>query len=225
MQIAVWDKSRQKDEDVRRVVKAVDNQIRFHVAPAWRLQPADVIYYPRSQRPPEDAMVIVVDDKTVGGENGRHIETRRGDVRGSAHAGSVKANRVTLSLTISHEIVETFVNPTCNLFAQDDRDTKKVRVYPLEVCDPVQDAAYEIRADGRAVQVSDFVYPAWFDCNAERGAVMDHMRVLERPFRIYAGGELGGVIDITDDQLVTVAGEGYREHRIRLKKDRAARQV
>jgi hypothetical protein len=71
------------------------------------------------------------------------------------------------STVISHEIVETLVDPVNAHYIRDLVSNQ------LEVADPVEDHAYKLRG----VYVSDFVLPAWYagaqtgDCYASAGSI------------------------------------------------------
>jgi hypothetical protein len=59
-----------------------------------------------------------------------------------------------VSTAISHELLEVGGDPDCNKWA----DTGNGQEYAYEVCDPVQEASYDIDS----VAVSDFVLPSYF---------------------------------------------------------------
>lgn len=98
------------------------------------------------------------------------------------------------STVVSHEIVETLVDPVNAHYIRDLVSNQ------LEVADPVEHEAYLLRG----VYVSDFVLPAWYagaqtgDCFASAGAITcpgpvisapgnpgpyDQARVLDRPWQ------------------------------------------
>jgi hypothetical protein len=101
------------------------------------------------------------------------------------------------STVLSHEIVETVVDPVNAHYIRDLVSNQ------LEIADPVEDHAYQLRG----VYVSDFVLPAWYagaqtgDCDASAGSITcpgpmisaphnpgpyDQARVLDRPWQIDA---------------------------------------
>ena len=94
------------------------------------------------------------------------------------------------SLIFSHEVVEMTVRPYCDLFVQAGDSMAE-----LEVCDPVQDLAYQIDD----VLVCDFVGPAfwhpWFLPYLKGiDRRFDFLGKLSRPFEISPGGYLKRLI-------------------------------
>ena len=67
-----------------------------------------------------------------------------------------------VSSVLSHEVLEMFIDPNCNLWANDGRGS----AYSFEVCDPVEAPTYTVNG----ISVSNFVSPAWFDAHAARTA-------------------------------------------------------
>ena len=65
-----------------------------------------------------------------------------------------------VSSVLSHEVLEMFVDPNCNLWANDGKGS----AYSFEVCDPVEAPSYAVNG----VSVSNFVTPSWFDPLAAR---------------------------------------------------------
>lgn len=84
-----------------------------------------------------------------------------------------------LSVAMSHEFVETRIDPYADWWA--DFDGKKM--VALEACDPVQGDSYEI--DG--IKVASFVGPRWF-----RGGdgPWDYLSKLKAPLTMSPGGYL-----------------------------------
>jgi hypothetical protein len=98
------------------------------------------------------------------------------------------------SVTASHELLEMLGDPDINLSAlvEDDANGSGT-LYAYEVCDACEadDDGYDI--DG--VQVSDFVYPTWFETmwsNASVDSVQfDYMKHVSAPFELRPGGYIG----------------------------------
>jgi hypothetical protein len=59
-------------------------------------------------------------------------------------------------------------------------------LWACEICDPVQADLYRIRAGGRSVLVSDFVFPSFFSTDTD--GPWDHLGVLQGPFTLAKGG-------------------------------------
>lgn len=96
---------------------------------------------------------------------------------------------------MSHELLEMIADPGIDLtvFIQETATTGTI--YALEVADaPEGDQyAYDLPgADGTAVAVSDFVYPAWFQSWRAPGAVRyDQGGHIGAPFQLLPGGYIG----------------------------------
>jgi hypothetical protein len=144
------------DADVRRWTAACARQITEHVAPAYDLTPRRVQFLSARSHAPAGAWVIaVLDDADQAGALGWHTEDAAGRIYGRVFAGPCIEYGVPVSTTLSHEIVETAVDPDVDQW----RDTGRGYSVAYEACDPVEGDSYLI--DG--VAVSDFVTPAWYD--------------------------------------------------------------
>ena len=81
---------------------------------------------------------------------------------------------------MSHELCEMVGDSSCNIWA----DGPDGHDYAWELCDAVEADAYDIDE----VTVSNFLYPAFFDPQAETGSRLDHLGKLAVPFSMTAGG-------------------------------------
>lgn len=97
-----------------------------------------------------------------------------------ANGGQVLTGDWSVSSTLSHEVLEMFVDPNCNLWANNGQGS----AYALEVCDPVEAPTYTVNG----VSVSNFVTPSWFDPLAPAGAQFDKLGELTAGFTILPGG-------------------------------------
>jgi hypothetical protein len=186
------DKSWLSDKAVGTMAGAIAKQVRLHAAPIWDRTPAAVVFYPSGGDVPEGAHGIAVVDtiKNVPeGVLGFHTEDHGGKLWGVVAVDPVRkaggqpsTGDWSVSSVLSHEVLEMFVDPNCNLWANDG----KGKVYSVEVCDPVEAPTYTV--DG--VSVSNFVTPAWFD-PLEKGAQVDYLDELhKKPFTLLPGGYL-----------------------------------
>jgi hypothetical protein len=170
------------DADVQRWTAACARQIREHVAPTYDLPPRRVQFLSRTSHAPRGAWVLVVlDDADQAGALGYHSETRDGRVFGRVFAGPCLQYGVPVSTTLSHEVVETFVDPDVDQW----RDTGRGYEVAYEACDPVEGDSYPI--DG--VAVSDFVTPGWYSLYPPTGRLhwLDNGKVTQ-PFGLAPGG-------------------------------------
>jgi hypothetical protein len=96
------------------------------------------------------------------------------------NGGKVTTGDWSVSSVLSHEVLEMYVDPNCNLWANDGKGS----AYSFEVCDPVEAPTYTVSG----VSVSNFVTPAWFDPLAPATAQFDKLGQLKTPFSILKGG-------------------------------------
>jgi hypothetical protein len=199
------------NDDVATMTRAIATQVRLDAAPLWDRSAAAVIYYTQAAAVPPGAHVITVVDTIQDqpqGVLGFHTEDKGGRLWGvvavkpelDAHA-KVLTGDWSVSSVLSHEVLELFIDPNCNLWATNDAG----RVYSFEVCDPVEAPTYAVGG----VSVSNFVTPAWFDplsaIKEEHRAQLDEetrtrhglavettrydrLGLLEAPFTILKGG-------------------------------------
>jgi hypothetical protein len=197
--IAIVNRSRQLSRaEAELLVAACDVQLRRDAAPPWRMEPLSVRLYPSESRIPRSAVPIrIVDEPDEEDAEGYHWETDDGrpygrvfvnailgDATGEQRRHKIRLDPLGVSVALSHEVLEAFVDPDINLWALGRNN----RMYAYEVCDPVQEQSYRVRIDGGDVYVSNFVYPTWFDLENVPHARYDHLRTLDRPFQIPAGG-------------------------------------
>jgi hypothetical protein len=176
--------------DVMAMTLAVAEQVRMDAGPIWDRIPAAVVYYTDPSAVPDAAHLITIVDTILDqprGLLGFHTEEQRGKLWGVVAAkppldngAQVTTGNWSISSVLSHEVLEVFIDPGCNLWSADENGS----AYSFEVCDPVEAPSYEI--DG--VAVSNFVTPAWFDPLIPSTAQFDKLGLLRAPFSILKGG-------------------------------------
>src|SRR5215469_10773978 len=71
-----------------------------------------------------------------------------------SNGGDALTKPLSVATVLSHEVLETFCDPYCNLWADNGSGT----AYALEVADPVESDSYPVAVPGRGeVTVSNFV--------------------------------------------------------------------
>jgi hypothetical protein len=87
-----------------------------------------------------------------------------------------------VSVSASHELVEMLVDPAINLMTTGpDQST----IYAYESADPVEALSFDVNG----IQMSDFVYPSYFEDFRQPGSVQfDQMNQVNAPFQILQGG-------------------------------------
>lgn len=176
--------------DVATMTEAIASQVQSDVAPIWGRVPAAVVFYTGPTAVPAGAHVIAIVDTIENqptGVVGFHAVNQAGRTWGVVAAqpeltnsGQVLTGDWSVSSTLSHEVLEMFIDPSCNLWATDGKGS----AYSLEVCDPVEAPTYTVNG----VSVSNFVTPSWFDPLAPAGAQFDKMGGLTAGFSILPGG-------------------------------------
>lgn len=191
--IAVVNKSKDiTDTQARLMTKACHRQIKQHVAPLWNAVPWDVRFYTKETSVPQHALAIVILPNEAGAEDlGYHYETPSGRRYGRVFTrpilqggGAIYETGYSISAILSHEVIEAFVDPDINLWAEG----KPGVMWSYEACDPVQEDAYKIKVDDTYVFVSNFVLPAWFDLHNPEGTRYDYLKRLTGPFKMTTGG-------------------------------------
>jgi len=191
MLIAVFNRSTLvTDADVSAMTEAVAEQVRMDVAPHWERAPAVVMFHTDPGLVPADAHGITIVDtipKQAKGVLGFHTEGPGGKIWGVVaakpaldHGGHATTGDWSVSSLLSHEVLEMFVDPNCNLWANDSKGSD----YSLEVCDPVEAPTYTVRG----ISVCNFVTPAWFNPRAPATAQFDKLGELSAAFSIAPSG-------------------------------------
>ena len=200
-----------KDGEITSLIPAVQRQVTEHFEPAWGV--GAKLVFARGRVPPH-AYKIDVYEKVTDAEDegffGYHFSPQ-GYPIASIFAREDMGGDGTISITLSHEVLEMLVDPACNLYARRSAEVgRPERIYFYEVCDAVQCVNYKI--DG--VAVCDFVYPAWFEDNwPPRSRRFDHRRRLERPFQLLPG--CYAQIYEAKRGAITIWGSNQRKKRVR----------
>jgi hypothetical protein len=176
--------------DAAAMTEAAAAQVRFDAAPIWDRAPAAVVFYTDPSAVPAAAHGIAIVDTIQNqpqGVLGFHTEDQGGKLWGVVAAkpeldndAKVTTGDWSVSSVLSHEVLEMFIDPNCNLWANDGQGS----AYSFEVCDPVEAPSYTVKG----VSVSNFVTPSWFDPLAAATAQFDKLGQLHAPFSILKGG-------------------------------------
>ena len=164
--------------DVATMTEAIATQVQSDAAPLWDATVPATAH--------GIAVVDTIQDQPQG-VLGFHTEGQGAALWGVVAAkpeldngGQVLTGDWSVSSTLSHEVLEMFVDPNCNLWANDGKGS----VYSLEVCDPVEAPTYTVSG----VSVSNFVTPSWFDPLAAATAQFDKLGRLTAGFSVLPGG-------------------------------------
>lgn len=188
LEIAVVNQSSVVDHaSLVKMVDAVNLQIARDVAPKWLRQPARVMLYPDLPHVPKDRwLVVILDNADVANALGYHDETPDGRIYSRVFAKTVLSHHGTLltgpnsvSVTLSHEVIEMFADPNINTWA----DNGGAEMLAWELGDPVEATSYIING----VAVSNFVLMSYFDMQNKTGPY-DMLGLLKAPWSMLRGG-------------------------------------
>ncbi|MDB5612071.1 MAG: hypothetical protein JWP25_8971 [Bradyrhizobium sp.] len=145
-----------QDAEVQAMVKAIQVQVSRDYSPIYGMN-ANVNFLPKGSKAPAGQWVIaVLDDSTQADALGFHDLTRDGLPLGKVFAAADKQAGDSVSVTLSHEIVECMADPWINFTAQ----MNDGKFWAVEIGDAVEADALGYSIGG--VQVSDFVLPSYF---------------------------------------------------------------
>lgn len=196
-----------------RIAEALEKQLYQHYAPFW--QSAGMSVRVVEANDPllgqQDACpLIVYDAADQPGALGYHSLQAQAQVYGKcfwqvicSSGGTLIDGPNSLSVTLSHEVLEMVGNPYVNFWADVDEATQE----GIELCDRVEGDSYII--DG--VAVSDFLGPRAF---RDGPGPYDWMGVLQKPFDLRPGGY---VIRRKGNTVYNVWGQNYPENKKMLK--------
>jgi hypothetical protein len=188
--------------DLDKLIKAMQEYVDKHVAPVWGT-PAN-LHKSMDFEPGEWAMVFL-DDTDQAGDLAYHELTPEGLPLSKVFVRTILQDKASVSVSASHELVEMLVDPAINMitsgpylqtsYAHENADPKddvtlyesadELTLYAYESADPVEEVNFKVDD----VDMSDFVYPAYFEWFHKPGSVkFDHEDKVKRPFQILAGG-------------------------------------
>ena len=119
------------DANAATMTRAVAAQVRFDVAPLWDRAPAAVVFFADPKEVPPTAHGIVIVDMIQDqpkGVLGFHTESQGGKLWGVVAAKpeldngrKIKTGDWSVSTVLSHEVLEMFIDPNCNLWADNGK--------------------------------------------------------------------------------------------------------
>lgn len=149
--------------EVSAAVAAIQIQISRDFLPRWgSLIGIDQVSLEVADAAPAGAWSVAIEDHAdIGGDLGYHLDD--GIPAARVFAADALRYGVSLSATLSHELLEMLADPlTTRTLA------RGAARFALEVCDPVEDDALGYRIAG--VLVSDFILPGYFGLGADGSA-------------------------------------------------------
>jgi hypothetical protein len=198
------------DATLAPIVAALQKQVSNDFAPVWGVD-AKVILVPKATKiDPAYWVLAILDDSDQAGALGYHDITAAGMPLGKVFARADIQNGSSLSVTISHELLEILADPFIQnvVLVEQTRQgahLHKDLIVALEVCDACEDDKYGYQIDG--VLVSDFVHPKWFDAFSTPAGKYDQCGYLADPLRLLPGGYIGVINWTTSAQWTQVTAE------------------
>ena len=138
--------SKVSNDDLQLMIEACKIQLRDHAGPSLDRTPWDI------KLGGDDGFPMnVFDDTDHAGALGYHSQDPNGKVWGRVfvnpvlnNGGTIMNGTKSVSVVLSHEILETFYNPYINLWSNRGDAT----FVAIELCDPVENHSYEIDVNG-----------------------------------------------------------------------------
>lgn len=176
--------------DVQKIAEAIDVQLKKDVCPAWDLVPWSCVAYDAPGDVPDDTIPLaILANSDQQGALGYHDVTSSGRAVGFAfsddtlkNGGKVLDGDNSVAVTVSHECCEIVVDRKCNQWVTCSDGTMEA----LEIADRVE--GMSCKNANTEASVSDFLFPAGFDPNAEPGAQRDYLRATTRDGEVTPGG-------------------------------------
>ena len=188
------------NDDVIRMVVAIQDQLKVDVAPSWDRDYWFIMFYTDPKAiSPRAYPVVIIDNDTTPAALGWHAE-QCGKPYGKIITDPILKNggvilydtsnpqNISIASVLSHEIIETFIDPHVNLWIDGPR-TAKGSCYAVEACDPVENILYKNTASGVDISVSNFVLPAYFD-DHNSSDKFDFLGILAAPFTLAPSGHM-----------------------------------
>jgi hypothetical protein len=165
--------------DFDALIASMQAYVDQYVSPVWGT-PAKLV---KSNDFVKGAWAIVfLDDADQPGALAYHDLTPEGLPESKVFVKTTLDNHELVSVSASHELVEMLVDPAINLMTTGP-DAKVV--YAYESADPVEALSFPVKG----IEMSDFVYPSYFEAFHKSGAVrFDQLSKVKKPFQILAGG-------------------------------------
>lgn len=173
--------------DLAKIMDALAQLVTGYFTPIWGVG-CRLRLVGKAAIPATDWAVVLMDDADAAGALGYHDLTPAGLPLSKVFVRTVAAAGESLSVTMSHELLEMLIDPGVQMLAlgpPKKRGTALPDLYAYEVCDAVQEQDFNIGG----VRVSNFVYPAYFESFRKPGSTrFDYLGRLSRPFEIAPGG-------------------------------------
>lgn len=172
------------------IIEAIQTQLTRDVGPELGIIPTVLTLCTLGATiPAKSALITITDTPDEPDALGYHTEDSKGRPYGRVfvaptinNGGTLQVGANSVSVTLSHEVIELCENPWTNLWADNLADGYQ---YSRERCDPVEnDDGYAING----VSVSNFITKEWFNPAATTKEQFDFLGTLKAPFTLSTGG-------------------------------------
>jgi hypothetical protein len=219
LRIGILNKSKEvSDKEVARHTPYLEAQVREHFEPLWGIG-AGVEFFPNKGVPRNYMRLVLLDTSDEADAEGYHDLTPYGRAQSKVFCKGLGKR---WTVTASHEILEMIADRYVNKAAVEELPKGGMRLYAVEVCDPVQEQTYKIGP----TEVSNFVTEAWFYPAQRKWSMYDYLKTLKAPFTLAKGGYISvytfgdgkGWHDLTcdDEEYVKRPRIGSRRERRRV---------
>jgi hypothetical protein len=219
------------DEEIHRVIRAINRQITEDFAPYWGMS-ATLRLEGRSTESPDtmqipdlrgDAVIYLWNDSDIDDALGYHFQNARGIPFGFVFTEIAQRIGEPWTVTLSHEVLELIGDPETNLLVMGPHPSEDRDVFHwFEMCDAVQNEYYLI--DG--VEVSNFLLPLYFTGTRDTDEIGARNDFLGRnyggqtlkSFGINPGGYIGFFDpELSDHDTFTIRGDAVALMRMEQK--------
>ena len=126
--------------------------------------------------------LVFLDTADAPGALAYHDLTPDGFPLSKIFVKTILADKSSVSVATSHELVEMLVDPAINMWSS---GPQRGVFYAYESADPVEQQFFSL--DG--IAMTDFVYPSYFEDFRKPGSTQfDYMKKTNRPFQLLKGG-------------------------------------
>ena len=185
------------------IVAAIQAQVHLDFFPAWGRDANLSLLDSPSLVNPHHWLMTILNNSDQAGALGYHDMTASGLPIGKIFAETDLIYGSSLSVTISHEVMEMLADPWISLQVP---DASRSLIYAYEVADACEDDQFGYKREN--VLLSDFVYPSYFqDPPPTPAPRYDQLNHISAPFQVLSGGYMS-YMDMTNlakgwQQLVT----------------------
>lgn len=193
--------------DLPALVAACQKALDEKFTPVWNT-PAKLIV---ADKLPANAWgMLFIDNADEAGALGYHDLTPNGLPSSKVFVQTTIEAGESVSVTTSHELFEMLIDPGIQLWADGGNGT----LYAYEASDAVEETTFKL--DG--VELSNFVYPSFFEPFRKLGSVkFDQLGLVKRPLQTLKGGYQ---IVMKQGRQSQVFGSRRKEEHFRLREDR-----